>query len=502
MARSAVLAVTLVAAGEAARVSKKRQDFKRNASISIVNGEPADECEWKHQVGLTSSPGGRPWCGGQLISADWVLTAAHCLEAGGSRINVLAGEWSTSQTSGNEQNRYSQRTFIHPWYNSRTLEYDFGLMKLESPMTLNECVGVVRLPTADVADGTNCWITGWGTLRSGGSQPTTLQEAQVTVIGNSECMSDYGYGSGEITDSMLCAQGRNANGDITDACQGDSGGPLVCEEGGSWVIHGATSWGYGCAGATYPGVWARVYNQLTWIEETMNGIFPTPAPTPPPPTPMPTPAPPPGSWVLYGSGCQMEYNCISSSNYPEEYGNEEECTVELFGDIPFRTDAFSTESRYDFLRVGGVGYSGTSGPPSGSYTGVISWSTDVSVTKSGWRLCRTDMDEGPTPEPTPAPPPGSWQIVGDGCVMDGSCITSNNHPSNYGNSEECTVELSGAVALTTEAFNVESRYDFLTLGGVSYDGTDGPPSGSYTGTIVWRTDSSVTKSGWRLCRTD
>merc|ERR1719330_2242998 len=211
-------------------------------------------------------------------------------------------------------------------------------------MNLNECVGVVRLPTADVADGTSCWITGWGTLRSGGSQPETLQEAQVQIIGNSECMSEYGYSSGEITDQMICAQGRNANGGITDACQGDSGGPFVCEEGGSWVIHGATSWGNGGAFSRYPGVWARVYTELTWIEEVMSGTYPTPAPTPPPPppTPMPSPALPPGSWQIIGSGCVEDGLCITSKNHPSSYGNREQCTVELGGSISLTTEAFLT----------------------------------------------------------------------------------------------------------------------------------------------------------------
>jgi len=106
--------------------------------------------------------------------------------------------------------------------------------------------------------------------------------------------------------------------------------------------------------------------------------------------PAPTPAPAPGSWVVQGSGCVMNGACVSSKNHPSNYGNNEQCNIELYGDIPISVESFSTESRYDFLTMGGTRYSGTSGPPSRSYSGSISWSSDVSVTNSGWRLCRTD----------------------------------------------------------------------------------------------------------------
>merc|ERR1719384_1694293 len=106
----------------------------------------------------------------------------------------------------------------------------------------------------------------------------------------------------------------------------------------------------------------------------------------------------------------------------------------------------------------------------------------------------------PTPAPTPAPPPGTWVVTGSGCAIDGDCVQSNNHPSNYGNSEACSIELYGEIALSTDAFNTESRYDWLTAGGTRYSGTSGPRSGSYTGSITWSSDYSVTKSGWKLCR--
>merc|ERR1719512_567473 len=45
------------------------------------------------------------------------------------------------------------------------------------------------------------------------------------------------------------------------------------------------------------------------------------------------------------------------------------------------------------------------------------------------------------PPPTPAPPPpGTFEVTaGTGCETVGNCIQSNNHPSNYGNREACTI---------------------------------------------------------------
>jgi len=120
-------------------------------------------------------------------------------------------------------------------------------------------------------------------------------------------------------------------------------------------------------------------------EMTLTPPQPTPAPVPTPPPPTPAP----GTWELTGTGCVVDGNCIHSKNYPSNYGNSEACRVQLFGDIALSVDAFNTEARYDFLTVGGTAHSGTAGPSAGTYSGVISWSTDSSVVTTGWKLCRS-----------------------------------------------------------------------------------------------------------------
>ena len=59
---------------------------------------------------------------------------------------------------------------------------------------------------------------------------------------------------------MFCAGILDVGG--KDACQGDSGGPVTL----NGQLVGATSWGYGCAQAKYPGLYTDVAMFRNWIE--------------------------------------------------------------------------------------------------------------------------------------------------------------------------------------------------------------------------------------------
>ncbi|CAK0880040.1 unnamed protein product [Prorocentrum cordatum] len=360
----------------------------------IVGGQDATSCEWKWQVSLSSSSYGH-FCGGTLVASNWVLTAAHCV---GWSFSIVAGSFSKSTTDAAEVVLQVKEVFSHPDYDSSTMRYDFALVELVDAAPLNECIGVACLPNENIAVGEECFITGWGTLSSGGPSPDSMQEAQVSILSNLDCGA--AYGSAAITDDMLCAQGVNGAGDVTDACQGDSGGPLVCASGGAaYVLHGATSWGYGCAMEQYPGVWSRVSYVRDWIDELM-GVPGSPAPAPlPTPASPPTPAPQ-HMWAAVVGQCTLDGNCVQSANYPQNYGANEKCTVEIdeTNAAPIVVESFDVESYFDYIIVNGVTFSHTSGPDGVTPTGSMVWSSDFSVQQGGWRLC------SPAPPPTPALP--------------------------------------------------------------------------------------------------
>lgn len=273
---NACIIASLFTFGGAVRIAQKKYDAcgvrgastKGGPNISIVNGEPASPCDWRWQVKLTSYWNPTPYCGGMLLSENWVLSAAHCVD--GPYFAVVAGSYDLQGGNSGEQTKYASKTYRHPSYDTpKQMQFDLALIKISGSFRMDGCTGTVCLPTkgADVAPGTQCWITGWGTLMSDGDRPPVLQQAPVNIIANEACGS---YPAGDITDDMLCAQGKTAGGAIIDGCQGDSGGPLVCETNGKWTIYGATSFGFGCAEKEYPGIWARVHAGLDWIDTTMN----------------------------------------------------------------------------------------------------------------------------------------------------------------------------------------------------------------------------------------
>ncbi|XP_070533270.1 chymotrypsinogen B-like isoform X2 [Ptychodera flava] len=266
----AVLEIDDVSAygGRDARQSDGRTDF----NINIVGGNDADVGEWPWQIVFYSVDFGQYFCGGSLISEDWILTAAHCFWPESllySDIRACIGVHNLSQIDPmSDCSQFADHPIPHELYDHVTVDFDIALVKLASSANLEHPnIDAVLLPgEGDVfKTGDMCHITGWGQLGENSSEPVDiLQEASVPLINTNDC-KPY-FSPGEITSNMICA-GYEDGG--VDACQGDSGGPLVCESDGNWTLVGVTSWGRGCGRPQSPTVYTNVTLFMDWIQTTV-----------------------------------------------------------------------------------------------------------------------------------------------------------------------------------------------------------------------------------------
>merc|ERR1719412_3551049 len=213
--------------------------FMRNAD-RIVGGEAAPSMiPW--QVAMLS--GSWQFCGGTILDSCTILTAAHCSINTGHTIR--AG--STTKTSGGQVKSIAQVISNNDLpYSSSTLNNDWSILKLATPLEMNSDVQAACLPSSAGYLSTSsteerCFTSGWGTLSQGGSSTNNLMYVRVPAITNAQCNSAYGGSNfiAPITDAMICAGYPGVGG--KDACQGDSGGPFVCNDGGKAIVAGTVS---------------------------------------------------------------------------------------------------------------------------------------------------------------------------------------------------------------------------------------------------------------------
>ncbi|KAL0994363.1 hypothetical protein UPYG_G00121180 [Umbra pygmaea] len=230
----------------------------------IVGGEIALRGAWPWQVSLQAM--GQHLCGGSIIRPEWILTAAHCVESISSpnEWTVYAGYLTLTEMNFATGNSVGC-IISHKNYNKVTGDNDIALMKLNIPLTMSTSVRPVCLPNVglNLAPEREAWISGWGSIRTGGSAEENLRQAQITIYSRNTCNVPSVY-DGLVTASMICA-GRLAGG--VDSCQGDSGGPMVTKESSIWWLVGDTSWGIGCATRNKPGIYGNVTYFLPWIYE-------------------------------------------------------------------------------------------------------------------------------------------------------------------------------------------------------------------------------------------
>uniref|UniRef100_A0A3Q3WMW3 Peptidase S1 domain-containing protein n=1 Tax=Mola mola TaxID=94237 RepID=A0A3Q3WMW3_MOLML len=224
----------------------------------IIGGDDASPGEWPWQVTLQLDS--NHFCGGSLISDQWVLTAAQC------RITVFLGRHNVSGPNPNDVSRKVEDAVCHPDYDVFTFDNDICLLKLSAPVNFTDYIYPVCLAAANSTfhSGTSSWVTGWGNeFKSASTLPDILQEVEVPVVGNNECECSYPSG---ITDNMICSGHRQGGKGI---CQGDGGGSLLIEDRNNsvWLQIGILSFTRGCALPMIPAGYTRVSRYQEWITD-------------------------------------------------------------------------------------------------------------------------------------------------------------------------------------------------------------------------------------------
>lgn len=230
----------------------------------IVGGREAVSGDWPWMSAvLTSDSASLYWghyCGGTLIGAQWIITAAHCTyhyssaPKSADEIQVAIGVHDL-QADTAERMRV-KKIIRHPQYEPTGDEYDFALLQL-AEKTAYEPIpvfsGLAATGISETLSGEPATVIGWGsTTGTGASYPASLQQVEVLVVENSTCSAAYDPGA--IGQSMLCAGYADGG---KDSCHGDSGGPLMVNLDQQWVQAGIVSWGDGCAVPGKYGVYAR-----------------------------------------------------------------------------------------------------------------------------------------------------------------------------------------------------------------------------------------------------
>lgn len=242
----------------------------------IVGGEDAAYGEFPHQVTLTWGIGGGLMCGGALVTADKVVTAAHCCDGGGpaSEMGVEVGNWHLHSKDPEQKSIGVKMLHMHEDYDSWTVANDICVLDLAEEADLNsEVISTIELPSdmEEYEAGTDCLCTGWGATTHNGNTSELLQKVTVPVVSDVDCREAYGkniFDDEKILDSMICAGFMEEGG--KDSCQGDSGGPLMCGE--NLQLTGIVSWGHGCAEPGYPGVYTQTSYYIPWLAAFIPGL--------------------------------------------------------------------------------------------------------------------------------------------------------------------------------------------------------------------------------------
>ncbi|KAM8710794.1 hypothetical protein ACLKA7_017429 [Drosophila subpalustris] len=248
----------------------------------VVGGLPVRKGAYPWMAALGYNDASNPnslkfLCAGSLISSQFVLTSAHCINSMLILVRLGAHDLSKATELGVIDYRI-KRSVVHEQYDLASIANDIALIELNGVAPSNGDIRPICLPEGsrfqreDEFVGMNPFVAGYGATRHQGDTSNVLRDAQVPIVSRQSCELNYKsvFQFVQFSDKLICA-----GSSTVDACQGDSGGPLMMPQldGSIYRYHllGIVSFGYECARPGFPGVYTRVNSYLNWIQQILRG---------------------------------------------------------------------------------------------------------------------------------------------------------------------------------------------------------------------------------------